>query len=225
MNSIPSFSCGHVSTKERLPLPPLKCLIPSIHATWNSFKSSSNTTTALIENHCFKHPHTNCNSRASSRLILLAFVFIHRSLQAVTCDPGSHSTLLQLRDAASKRYSFLKTLQCLLTYFENKVKTCQHQNAGVPIVDSTIRRRSSRLNTPLLLYMTPRTLETPNQNHKSERNRRPVGSKYWNRILKCRELGGFPVFAQYLGNGKEKTRPFRCWVCHKETHSMCFICR
>ena len=210
------FLWKHISTKERLPLPPLKRLIPSIHASWNAFKSGSDTTTALIENHRFKHPHTNCNSRASSRLLLLAFVFIHRSLQAVTCDPDRHPSLTHLRDAASDRYSFPKTLQCLLTYFENKVKTCRQENAGVPIVDYTVPRRSSpRLNTPLLLYKTPRTFDIPKLNHESKRNRRPDGSEYCNRVLKCRQSGGFPVFVQYLGNGKENTRPFRCWLCHQ----------
>lgn len=215
----------HISRKERLPLPPLKRMLPSIHATWNAFKSGSDTTTKIIENYRFKHPHTNCNSRATHRLLLLSFVFIHRCIQATSCNVETHSTLQGLRDAATQRNNFYDTLEALKEYFKARALKCQQLQAGVPQDrDDTVvaSRRSPRINEPLLLkYTTPRTLTTPTRNF--NRNRIEGNDPYWQRVYKCRAEGGLPIFVQYLK--KPKTRPLRCWDCGKETHSMCFFCR
>jgi len=83
----------HVSSMGELPLPPLRRILPAIHAAWNAFKSGSDVTTGLIENHHFQHPYTNCNSRAICRLLMVSFVAIHRILQIRKCRPDITITI------------------------------------------------------------------------------------------------------------------------------------
>lgn len=218
----------HVSQNETLPLPPLKRLIPAIHATWNAHKSGSDTTTALIEDHRFQHPHCNTNSRASSRLILIAFVVAHRGIQVVGFNESSHENIQNLRKSASKRSTFHQSLNHIHDYFLHKIQTIRNQDAssqGPSLLATDSLRRSRRLNVEIVRYPAPRTNETPTRNTRTKRNRTPDCSEYWSRIRACRGSGGFPVQMQYIEKGRLKTRPIKCWLCGKDTHVMCLYCR
>ena len=56
-------------------------------------------------------PHVNCETIASTRLILILFVIIHRLIQIITAkeDLNSYPTLAHYRNAASHRCTFHKT--------------------------------------------------------------------------------------------------------------------
>lgn len=218
----------HVSQNETLPLPPLKRLIPAIHATWNAHKSGSDTTTALIEDHRFQHPYCNTNSRASSRLLLIAFVVAHRGIQVVGFNQSSHENIQNLRKSASKRSTFHQSLNHIHDYFLHKIQTIRNQDAssqGQSLFATDNLRRSSRLNVEIVKYPAPRTNETPTRNTRTKRNRTPDSSEYWSRVRACRGSGGFPVHLQHIEEERLKTRPMKCWLCSKNTHVMCLYCR
>ena len=69
-----------------LPMPSLRRIIPSSHAFWNAVKSGSDTCTKLMDSCRLIVPnaHSNCETRASSRIIMLGFVAIHRLRQMFT---------------------------------------------------------------------------------------------------------------------------------------------
>ena len=98
-----------------LPMPSLTRLIPAVCAYWNAVKSGSDTTTKLMDDRVLYPPHVNCETIASTRIILLAFVLIHRLLQMDTAsqDLQSYPTLSHYRNAASHRTTFQKTILCI----------------------------------------------------------------------------------------------------------------
>jgi hypothetical protein len=112
-------------TLQPLPMPPLERIIPSIHAYWNAVKSGSDTTTKLLDSCLVLMPHTTCKSVASTRLIGLILVLIHRLIQLFTAksEPSVYPSLMHYHDAASKRSTFHHTLLECQKVFSNYIKT------------------------------------------------------------------------------------------------------
>ena len=206
----------HVSSMGELPLPPLRRILPAIHAAWNAFKSGSDVTTGLIENHRFQHPYTNYNSRAVYRLLMVSFVAIHRILQIRKCRPETHETLMQLKNAATKRQSFHQTLKDLHVTFLQLIKEIDNCEFGSPMPSNHDRsRRSARLNLEIR-EDSPRTYTTPTKSRK--RKEGDDSGLYWERIRKCRRTGEHPLAAS------EKEGRGHCWVCKNPTYWFCSCC-
>ena len=131
----------HLSTQQALPLTPLKRLIPAIHASWNALKSGSDMTTKIIEAHRVMHPHTNCNSRTSSRTFTNSFAAIHRYKHILGChSPGIYKSLRHLKNAASQRQPFSQTLLKLYFVFRLWAQECQsslHHEYNSPMIRVT----------------------------------------------------------------------------------------
>ena len=94
-----------------LPMPSFVRLIPAVCAYWNAIKSGSDTTTKLMDDRVLYPPHVNCETIASTRLILILFVIIHRLIQMITAKDNldAYPTLAHYRNAASHRSTFHRT--------------------------------------------------------------------------------------------------------------------
>jgi len=144
-----------------------------------------------MENHRFRHPYTNTNSRAICRLLMVSFVTIHRIFQIKNCRPETHETLMHLKNAASKRQTFHQTLKDLNATFLLLIKEIREKDnseMGSPIPSNNERtRRSARLNLAIR-EDSPRTYTTPTKSRK--RKDGDDSGSYWERIRKCRRTGG-----------------------------------
>ena len=111
------------------PLPSFHRLIPAIYAFWNAVKGGSDTTTKLMDLCTLYLPHTNCETVASARLIMLLFVVIHRLIQAFSGqeDLNTYPSLFVFRRNASKRFSFHKTLLTCFDVFCNEMKRMEKE--------------------------------------------------------------------------------------------------
>ena len=96
---------------QELPLPPILRLIPGICAYWNAVKSGSDTTTKLMDDRALYPPHVNCETIATTRLLLLAVVLIHQCNQIINAQKDlPYPSLAHYRNAASHRTTFHNTL-------------------------------------------------------------------------------------------------------------------
>ena len=91
------------------PLPPMAMVIPFINAFWNSTKGPSNTMTQLLDS-CEENLgiHTPQSVPVARLFNLMAMAF-HRSVQVVTAK-DEYDSIESFRNAASHRYSFLKSM-------------------------------------------------------------------------------------------------------------------
>lgn len=97
----------------KLPTPSLIRIIPAVCAYWNAVKSGSDTTTKLMDDRNMYPPHVNCETIASTRLISIAFVLIHRISQSITSKAdldNNYGSLARYRNAASHRFTFHETI-------------------------------------------------------------------------------------------------------------------
>ena len=106
------------------PIPSFHRLIPAIYAFWNAVKGGSDTTTKLMDDCILFMPHKNCETVASSRLLMLLFVLNHRLFQLFSSneDPNEYSSLYHYRKAATKRCTFHQTLLYCNNIFRNELK-------------------------------------------------------------------------------------------------------
>jgi len=213
----------HMCSKD-LPLPPLHRLIPLIHSYWNAVKSGSDVITKLFEGCRFMHPHTNCNSRAVYRQLLVAIVVIHRLIQVKGVKVESHNTLRQLKNAASKRQCFQKSIQSCYELFLERAKVADTAVGQVTPDDAAGLRRSNKNQLPIRDFSAPRTNDTPRMTrlrHKQQ-NEITLNSEFYERIQKCKREGGHPI--PISEHDKNAARPGRCWVCTNPTNWICAKC-
>lgn len=224
------FLWKEISTSGDLPYPPLHRIIPLIHSLWNTGKSGSDVTTALLESTRFQHPHVNLQSRAVYRLIGIALVTVHRCFQALTTTPENHQTLLQIQNAAASRQSYPQTLREIHNYILAKIqdlssRIIMHQIMHPPFVSPPrvqLPRRSSRLNHGLRDYGFPRTYETPERSLKRfKREPTDLDTEFDDRVADCAANGGHPVIVVT----HDCTRyPGKCSICQTATAVMCIKC-
>ena len=128
---------------ERLPLPPLRLIIPTIHAQWNIKKTASDSTTKLIDGSRNRiippAAHINGNAIVSARTINYALVTCHRLRQIFSSNLERHASLRDFRNAANKRMSYKHTIEAAINFF--KTMNTNEVSAGTP----TIRQIADRL--------------------------------------------------------------------------------
>ena len=100
-----------------VPNPSLKRILLIYHAFWNTIKSGSDTTKKLMNNcvRCPLLPHSNCKTKASSRILVMLFVLFHRLNGILTSKHARlrYASLENFRKATSQHSTFHKTLlQC-----------------------------------------------------------------------------------------------------------------
>jgi hypothetical protein len=114
-----------VEEPNKLPLPSLKSVIPSVHAYWNSVKGGSDTSTKLMDDCPVYVPHNaaNLESMAVSRLLGLTFVTIHRLRQVISSKEleDNYGSTKKFRQAAKQRFSFHHSYLVCMNYFLQKV--------------------------------------------------------------------------------------------------------
>ena len=117
------------------PFPTFLRLIPGIYAFWNAVKGGSDTTTKLMDDCILRVPkaHLNTETTATTRLMMLNFVLIHRLIQAFSANPClPYSSLRHYRDAASHRSTFHVTLLRCNQIFQQAVQDFQDENNPPP---------------------------------------------------------------------------------------------
>jgi len=149
--------------KMERPLPPLRRIIPSIHAEWNIRKTASDTITKLIDGsgHQITPPmaNINANSLASARMINYALVMCHRLRQFFTSTTNkSHSNLLDYRHAANQRMAYKHTILMAATVFQTMIEKEEKKNE-IPHELSTSLAQRVRIQGTLV----SEELKLPNQ--------------------------------------------------------------
>lgn len=215
-----------ISTSSDLPYPPLHRIIPLIHSLWNTGKSGSDVTTALLESTRFQHPHVNLQSRAVYRLIGIALVTVHRCFQALTTTPENHETLQQIQNAAASRQSYPQTLREIHNYILGRIQELSSKIVMPPPFVSPHKvqplRKSPRLNHEVRDFGFPRTYETPERSLKRfKRDSTALDTEFDDRVADCRANGGHPSIVVK----HDKSRyPGRCSICQAQTAVMCVKC-
>ena len=170
------------------PFPSLTRLIPTIYAFWNAVKGGSDTTTKLMDKCAMFIPHTNCETVASTRCIMLLFVTCHRLFQLIgsNIDLNKYSSLYHYRNASSKRTTFHHTLLTCNHIFKDELKRIESEkekrNSNVSENDENIsppqhrvRPNRRRYNgvlpeeatfAPSLPFLTPKKITRNQQNNK-----------------------------------------------------------
>ena len=108
------------------PLPPIKRIIPSMHAYWNATKSGSDTTTMLMDA-CIvlmPKPHVTSESVAVTRLISIMFVLVHRLNHLFGSKGRYHDypSLSHYRNNGSQRSTFHQTILTARQIFLQKLE-------------------------------------------------------------------------------------------------------
>ena len=107
------------------PIPSFARLIPAIYAFWNAVKGGSDTTTKLMDSCKLLTPHSNMETVATSRSIMLLFVLNHRLFQLFSAKDNLnyYRSLYDYRRAACSRTTFHKSFLCSF----NILKTYLHE--------------------------------------------------------------------------------------------------
>jgi hypothetical protein len=209
-----------------LPMPSLTRLIPAVCAYWNAVKSGSDTTTKLMDDRVLYPPHVNCETIACTRIILLAFVLIHRLIQMDTAkkELDSYPTLSHYRNAASHRSTFQKTILkvrsslnlCLQKQCEEEVIIRDKENNVTLAARSLPNRRRIHGVLPkemsfgvTLPFVTPKKIKK--QIEKGEMSE-PICQMYNNCTGRL---------VQIVDNDKRR----RCALCSKVTSYYCAGCK
>lgn len=131
------------------PIPPLKRLIPTIYAYWNSVKGGSDTTTKLMDDCFLRIPRNSINTEttAITRLIMLVHVINHRAMQMFSAkDNLDYPSLSCYRNAASQRQTFHTTMnrtsKILKSFLDLSSTPCLPVPCAAPHTPAPIRRRA-----------------------------------------------------------------------------------
>lgn len=212
------------------PFPSLTRLIPAIYAFWNAVKGGSDTTTKLMDKCAMFIPHTNCETVASTRCIMLLFVTCHRLFQLIgsNIDLNQYSSLYHYRNASSKRTTFHHTLLACNHIFKNELKRIESEkeqrNSNVSENNENISppQRRARANrrryngvlpeeatfAPSLPFLTPKKITRNVQNGEAP-------SLIEEMVTKCT---GMPM------KNFNATQQ-RCDICTSKTNWYCIGCK
>lgn len=126
---------------QSLPMPSFVRLIPAVCAYWNAVKSGSDTTTKLMDDRILYPPHVNSETIASTRLLVLSHVIIHRITQILTAkeDLDVYPSLAHFRNAASHRTTFHKTLLTIHSILKKKSEEIGSVDEQIELNDTTSR--------------------------------------------------------------------------------------
>jgi len=215
---------------ERLPLPPMRLIIPTIHAYWNVKKTASDTITKMIDRSCNRIiPHAayiNGNTLVTARTINYALVTCHRLRQIFSCNIDSHDSLREFRNAANKRMSYKNTIQAAISFFNTMVTNEAKTGATSLTEEITERIRRVRIQGELISdKMTldrPVTGKTPKKNAKTRYEMEDVNipQEILDRRKNCR---GPVVFLVPQKEG-EILHAKKCFVCSSTTNWWCVGC-
>ena len=207
------------------PLPELKRIIPKQHSAWNGIKPPGDTITKLIESLPILHPCINFETRATTRFIQYAFVVINRLQQVKSAKIENHSSLLNYRDSATKRYTFLKTMTiCFKTFVSmqstSATQLMNQEHVPIPIEDALVNKRpqkrssdGTRFSAIPSPYTAPYTKLTPTKKGK-QKTGRTSSDAFSKRFKTC---VGHPV--KLLRDARQ-----RCARCNNKTNWMCHNC-
>lgn len=97
------------------PLPPLRRIIPTIHAEWNVKKTASDTTTKLIDGSCnqIRPPsaYINASTLVSARTMNYSLVTCHRLQQLFSSSPEKSESLRDFRNSANNRMTYKHSIK------------------------------------------------------------------------------------------------------------------
>ena len=151
-----------VEEPNKLPLPSLIRIIPSVHAYWNSVKGGSDTSTKLMDDCPVYVPHSaaNLESMAVSRLLGLSFVTIHRLRQVISSKEltGNYGSIKNLRQAAKQRFSFHHSFLVCMDSFLQKVasdtSSLSSEDEDVKKVRPSRAKVAGKIPTPIPFNIT-----------------------------------------------------------------------
>jgi hypothetical protein len=214
------------------PLPPLRRIIPAIHAEWNIKKTASDTITKLIDGsrNQIKPPsaYINANTLVSARTINYALVTCHRLRQLFSSSPEKSESLRDFRNAANLRFTYKQTIksatQCFRSMIEENVnRESTAVNMGNKTEEPNRRVRiQGELTSNRLLLPAPYTSKTPNRNLKQryESEDESIPKEIIERRKNCK---GPAIFIVPQKEG-EKKAPKKCFVCDARTNWWCTGC-
>lgn len=214
---------------ERLPLPPLRLIIPTIHANWNIKKTASDTITKMIDGSCngIIPPvvYINANTLVTARTINYALVTCHRLRQLWSCNVENHESLREFRNAANKRMSYKNTIQAAVRFFNNMATN--EAADGAPCTEQIIQRiRRVRIQGELIsdkmILDRPVTGKTPKKNAKARYYNEDVNIPQ--EILDRRKNCRGPVVYLVPQKGGEILHGKKCFVCSSVTNWWCVGC-
>jgi hypothetical protein len=127
-------------------LPPLRRIIPTIHAEWNVKKTASDTTTKLIDGSCnqIRPPsaYINTNTLVSARTINYSLVTCHRLRQLFSSSPEKSESLRDFRNSANNRMTYNHSIKaaakCILSMVEEIVSS--NEQGMAEIMDKTVEQ-------------------------------------------------------------------------------------
>ena len=213
-----------------LPMPSFIRLIPAVCAYWNAVKSGSDTTTKLMDDRVLFPPHVNAETIATTRLILLSFVIIHRLIQVITAKENLnfYPSLDHYRNAACQRTTFHKTILSINSFLkmkqkaeergdidENQNSSQQQRNITASRNARPIRQRVLGVVPQQMEFGVQLPFETPKK-LKKKINKKEVSEPICKMFENCT---GRPV--QLV----DVTKKQRCAVCKKTTTYYCAGCK
>ncbi len=216
------------------PVPSFLRLIPAIYAFWNAVKGGSDTTTKLMDDCSLFVPHTNCETVASIRCIMLVFVLNHRLFQIFTANNNTdkYTSLFSYRKAASKRSTFHHTLLYCQRIFASEIDALQaaakKENEGVSINNNLrggdrqnqrrilpIRRRVDGVVPEAVTFGAVLPTNTPKKMTKAI-HRGEAGKDVSSMISQCKGIPMKVYKTDYRG---------RCDTCQAKTNWYCVGCK
>ncbi len=137
----------HTLSHLPLPIPSFTRFIPAVYAYWNAVKGGSDTTTKLMDDRLLVLPYTNCETAATNRCIFVLFALCHRLFQIFSAKKDlNYPSLQHYRNAASKRFTFFKTLLRCQLFFHDEIllinqRQRERENNENSLTDPTPQQR------------------------------------------------------------------------------------